>query len=69
MVMGSEKRVKRLKAKGELYKCPSCGYEDGFHVSFLWGKKSGKGEVYLICPNCRTRFRLGWNVSISKTAS
>ena len=69
MVMGSEKRVKRLKAQGELYKCPSCGYEDGFHVSFLWGKKGGKGEVYLICPNCHGRFRLSWNISVSKTAS
>lgn len=69
MVMGSEKRVKRLKAHGELYKCPFCDYEDGFHVSFLWGKKSGKGEVYLICPNCHSRFRLGWNISVSKTAS
>jgi len=69
MEMGSQKRVKRLKAKGELYKCPSCSYEDGFHVSFLWGKKRGRGEIYLICPNCHTRFRLGWTVSISSTAS
>ena len=69
MVMGSEKRIKRLKTQGELYKCRSCGYKDGFHVSFLWSKKSGKGEVYLICPNCHSRFRLGWNILVSKTAS
>jgi uncharacterized C2H2 Zn-finger protein len=69
VVMGSKKRVKRLKAQGELYKCPSCGYLDGFHVSFLWGKKSAEGEIYLICPNCHSRFRLGWSISISKTAS
>jgi len=69
MVMGSKKGIKGLQAQGELHECPSCGYQDGFHVSFLWGKKSGKGEVYLICPNCHSRFRLGWNISISKSAS
>jgi len=69
MEMGSKKRVKGLKAQGELYKCPSCGYQDGFHVSFKWSKKGSDGEMFLICPNCHSRFRLGWNVSISKSAS
>jgi uncharacterized C2H2 Zn-finger protein len=69
MVMGSRKKITGLKAQGELYKCPSCGYEDGFHVSFKWGKKSADGEIFLICPNCKSRFRLGWNISISETAS
>ncbi len=68
MVMGSKKKVKGLKAQGELYKCPSCDYQDGFHVSFKWGKKSLDGEIFLICPNCQSRFRLGWNIKISKTA-
>ncbi len=67
--MGSKKRIKGLKAQGELYKCPSCGYEDGFHVSFKWSKKSSNGEIYLICPNCHSRFRLGWNISVSKITS
>ena len=69
MVMGSKKKIKRLKAERELYKCPSCGYQDGFHVSFKWGKKGSDGEIFLICPNCQGRFRLGWNVPISKIAS
>jgi transcription initiation factor IIE alpha subunit len=67
--MGSKKRIKGLKAQGELYVCPSCGYRDGFHVSFKWGKKSSSGEIYLICPNCHSRFRLGWNISVSKITS
>jgi DNA-directed RNA polymerase subunit M/transcription elongation factor TFIIS len=69
MEMGSKKRINRLKAQGELYKCPSCGYEDGFHVSFQWRKRSLHGEIFLICPNCHSRFRLGWNISIPKTAN
>ena len=67
--MGSKKGAKRLKAQGELYKCPSCGYQDGFHVSLKWSKKSSDREIYLICPNCHSRFRLGWSISVSKTAS
>ena len=69
MVMGSKKRIKELKAQRELHKCPSCGYQDGFHVSFKWNKMSSNGEIFLICPNCHSRFRLGWNVSISKRVS
>jgi uncharacterized C2H2 Zn-finger protein len=69
MVMGSKKKIKGLKAQGELYMCPSCDYQDGFHVAFKWGKRSSDGEIFLICPNCRSRFRLGWNIQISKTAS
>ena len=69
MVMGSKKRINTLKVQGELYKCPSCGYKDGFHVSLKRSKKSSDGEIFLICPNCHSRFRLGWNVSISKPAN
>ena len=69
MAMGSKKKIKELKAQGELYKCPSCGYQDGFHVSFKWNKNTPSGEIFLICPNCHSRFRLGWNVSIPKSAS
>ena len=69
MVMGSKKKIKGLKAQGELYKCPSCGYQDGFHVSFKWRKGSSDGEIFLICPNCESRFHLGWNISIAEIAS
>jgi len=69
MVMGLKKKIKGIKAQGELYECPSCGYQDGFHVSLKWSKKSPTGEIYLICPNCHSRFRLGRNVSIPKSAS
>ncbi len=59
MVMGSKKKINTIKPQGELYKCPSCGYKDGFHVSFKWKKNGSNGEIFLICPNCHSRFRIG----------
>ena len=65
MEMGSEKEIERIQLPEELYRCPSCGYSDGFHVSFKKGKTDRKAEVYLICPQCHSRFRMGWKVSMS----
>ncbi len=54
--------------------CPACGYEYGFHTSFLRvdsGKNSpvkSTREVYrviLICPECGARYDVGWRVSFS----
>jgi uncharacterized C2H2 Zn-finger protein len=65
MEMGSKKEIERIEPQEELYRCPSCDYSDGFHVSFKMGKTDRKAEVYLICPNCHSRFRMGWKVSMS----
>jgi len=62
MEMGAENKIKKLEPQGEIYRCPSCGYEDGFHVSFRFEPKSSSAEVFLICPNCHSRFRLGWKI-------
>jgi len=54
--------------------CPACGYEYGFHTSFLRvdsGKNSpvkSTREVYrviLICPECGARYDVGWRVSFT----
>ena len=65
MEMGSKKEGVPIERQGELYQCPSCGYTDGFHVSFRWNPKEDRAEVYLICPNCHGRFRMGWKIDIS----
>lgn len=65
MEMGSSKEIGVLAPKGEIYACPSCGYTDGFHVSFRWNEGASEGEVYLICPSCHRRFRMGWQISTS----
>jgi uncharacterized C2H2 Zn-finger protein len=62
MEMGATKEIARIERDGEIYRCPSCGYEDGFHVSFRFDRKNGGAEVYLICPSCHARFRLGWKI-------
>ncbi len=67
MEMGSRDKVQNIKPEGEIYTCPSCGYTDGFHVSFKTVGNSRKAEIYLICPNCHSRFRLGWQVDLSST--
>jgi hypothetical protein len=64
MVMGA-REIKDLKAEGEVYVCPVCGYTDGFHVSFLCSKKDQPAEIILICPNCHSRFRIGWGISLA----
>jgi predicted RNA-binding Zn-ribbon protein involved in translation (DUF1610 family) len=60
MEMGSKKEVKAIEPKGEVYECPSCGYHDGFHISFRWDPEGKEGEIHLVCPNCHSRFRIGW---------
>ena len=67
MVMGAKDKVGTIKPEGEIYTCPTCGYTDGFHVSFKVEESKRKAEIILICPNCHSRFKLGWNVDLSNT--
>lgn len=52
--------------------CPACGYDYGFHTSFLRVNAAKDSpvkstrEVYrviLICPECGARYDVGWRVS------
>ena len=63
--MGARESIGRISPEGEIYRCPACGYTDGFHVSFNVAGTEGKAEIFLICPNCHSRFRLGWQVNLS----
>ncbi len=62
MSMGSKEGIEPIKPEGEIYTCPTCGYSDGFHVSFDIKQGADTGDVVLICPACHARFRLGWSV-------
>lgn len=64
MVMGARDAVEKINPQGEIYTCPACGYTDGFHVSFKMAEGKGQAEIYLICPQCHSRFRLGWRVDL-----
>jgi len=42
----------------ELYKCPECGADGGFHVGFR-RMEDRRFRVVLVCPSCRFRFIVG----------
>jgi len=67
MEMGSKVKAGEIKPEGEIYACPGCGYSDGFHVSFKVADAPRKADIYLICPNCHRRFRLGWQADLSNS--
>ena len=58
MKEGVSESISKVTMEEEFRICPACGYERGFHVSFL--KEDGRGDVrkILICPNCGARFEL-----------
>jgi hypothetical protein len=68
--------IQCIKTEGEFRICPSCGYEYGFHTSFL--SITGKSDpvkstakvfrVILICPECGARYDLGSKVTFSEDA-
>jgi len=64
MEMGSREPIKSIDPVGDIYICPACNYEDGFHVSFSIKPHAQDGEIVLICPNCHARFRIGWKVTL-----
>ena len=79
--MGISEEIKQIKPGEDLHRCPACGYEYGFHTSFLSinvgndGKespvKSTKAlyRVILICPECGARFDVGWRISFCEEES
>ena len=70
-----------MKPGEELHICPACGYEYGFHTSFISvnagknGKESpvkstgARYRVILICPECGARFDAGWRIAFSDDES
>jgi len=73
--MGISEEIKPINPGEELHTCPTCGYEYGFHTSFVSvnAGKNGKASpvkstrelyrVILICPECGARFDAGWRIS------
>ncbi|HLC17310.1 MAG TPA: hypothetical protein VJL89_13910 [Thermodesulfovibrionia bacterium] len=60
-----ELKPAKIQPEGTFYRCPSCGYTDGFHVSFHFQENSDKAGIILICPSCHQRLQIGWNISIA----
>lgn len=50
------------KIEEEFHVCDTCGYDKGFHVSFV--KRDRSFEIILICPQCGQRFKIKWGVKL-----
>jgi RNase P subunit RPR2 len=68
MEMGSTETAGTIEPKGEIFTCQKCGYTDGFHVSFRVAGSASEAEVYLICPSCHRRYRIGWKLQLQEHA-
>lgn len=57
-----EDKIRRVEVKEEFRKCLVCGFNRGFHTSFL--KDGGKYRVIYICPQCGARYDVGLKVEL-----
>lgn len=55
--------VRQRPPGGEFRKCDVCGYDSGFHSSFV--KNDEKHRVILICPECGTGYDVGQMIKLS----
>jgi hypothetical protein len=52
-------KITRVEVETEFRICQQCGYERGFHASFVPGNGSGSLQIILICPDCGARYDVG----------
>jgi len=51
--------ISRVEVADDLHVCPRCGYQRGFHLSFIARQGTDSLSLILICPNCGARFDIG----------
>jgi hypothetical protein len=65
------KEIISFPVENELHTCPACGYDRGFHTSFVRTGPDGNTpvtstreihRVILICPECGARYDVGWQI-------
>jgi len=52
-----------ISIEKELHVCPQCGYDDGFHTSFVRTTKD-TCKIILICPSCHARYDPDWMIEL-----
>ena len=55
-------KVEPVEVKDEFRVCPECGYERGFHVSFVRKPGAETFGLILICTGCGGRYDVGKSV-------
>lgn len=67
--------ITTIKMENEFRVCPACGYELGFHTSFVnihadkpvpFKSTTDVYRIILICPECGARYDIGWKVPFPK---
>lgn len=70
--------IRMLKPADDLHTCPACGYNLGFHTSFVNASANKDNpikstretwRVILICPECGARYDVGWRISFAEFES
>jgi len=57
----NKNKPKPISIDKELHVCPNCGYDDGFHTSFVRLTKE-TCNIILICPSCHARYDPDWTI-------
>jgi hypothetical protein len=59
-LMKASRDIVKIELAEEFRICPQCGYELGFHSSFLRAEEGYR--IILICPECGARYDVGWKM-------
>jgi hypothetical protein len=56
--------IQPVAVEQEFRACPACGYDNGFHVSFVRQAAGAAAplRVVLICPSCGARHDVDWTL-------
>ena len=57
-----DEEIRQVEAGEEFRVCLACGYERGFHVSFL--RDGEEQRIVLICPNCGAMYDVEWRAKV-----
>ena len=51
--------IEAVETNEEFRICPACGYQRGFHVSFMPNGSDKPERLVPICPSCGGRYEIG----------
>jgi hypothetical protein len=65
--MTVSREITLVKPGEEFRICPECGYNRGFHQSFIRSAPaSSEYLIILVCPGCGARYDIGMTVQLAR---
>jgi hypothetical protein len=65
--MADPPEIRKGDPGDDFHRCLNCGYSRGFHCSFVRADGgSARHRIILICPECGTRFDIGWSGALER---